>query len=92
MDHLIDDWGHTMLREGKYTPGQIDAAWTKEMIEQFNAWLEKKDPSSACRCGEPFDRSWWAMRFVSPKILLVRLPMRVIVSYAACSRRIRESC
>jgi 4-hydroxy-4-methyl-2-oxoglutarate aldolase len=42
MDHLIDDWGHTMLREGKYTPGQIDATWTKEMIEQFNAWLEKK--------------------------------------------------
>jgi len=42
MDHLIDDWGHTMLREGRYTPGQIDAKWTKEMIEQFNAWLEKK--------------------------------------------------
>jgi len=42
MDHLIDDWGHTMLREGKYTPGQIDATWTKEMIEQFNTWLEKK--------------------------------------------------
>ncbi|MFZ0814959.1 MAG: hypothetical protein WAM78_05540 [Candidatus Sulfotelmatobacter sp.] len=42
MDHLIDDWGHTMLREGKYTPGQIDATWTKEMIEQLNAWLEKK--------------------------------------------------
>src|SRR5579863_1352429 len=42
MDHLVDDWGHMMLREGKYTPGQIDAKWTKEMIEQFNAWLEKK--------------------------------------------------
>jgi 4-hydroxy-4-methyl-2-oxoglutarate aldolase len=42
MDHLVDDWGHTMLREGKYTPGQIDNKWTKEMIEQFNAWLEKK--------------------------------------------------
>jgi 4-hydroxy-4-methyl-2-oxoglutarate aldolase len=42
MDHLIDDWGHSMLREGKYTPGQIDAKWTKEMIEQFNTWLEKK--------------------------------------------------
>ena len=42
MDHLIDDWGHMMLREGQYTPGQIDAKWTKEMIEQFNAWLEKK--------------------------------------------------
>jgi 4-hydroxy-4-methyl-2-oxoglutarate aldolase len=42
MDHLVDEWGHMMLREGKYTPGQIDNKWTKEMIEQFNAWLEKK--------------------------------------------------
>jgi len=42
MDHLIDEWGHMMLREGKYTPGQIDAKWTKPMIEQFNAWLEKE--------------------------------------------------
>jgi 4-hydroxy-4-methyl-2-oxoglutarate aldolase len=42
MDHLVDEWGHTMLREGKYTPGQIDAKWTRQMIEQFNAWLEKK--------------------------------------------------
>lgn len=42
MDHLVDEWGHMMLREGKYTPGQIDNQWTKEMIEQFNAWLEKK--------------------------------------------------
>jgi 4-hydroxy-4-methyl-2-oxoglutarate aldolase len=42
MDHLVDDWGHMMLREGKYTPGEIDAKWTPEMIKQFNAWLEKK--------------------------------------------------
>jgi regulator of RNase E activity RraA len=42
MDHLIDEWGHTMLREGKYTPGQIDAKWTKQMVAEFNAWLEKK--------------------------------------------------
>jgi 4-hydroxy-4-methyl-2-oxoglutarate aldolase len=42
MDHLIDEWRHTMLREGKYTPGQIDAQWTKEMVQQFNAWLERK--------------------------------------------------
>jgi 4-hydroxy-4-methyl-2-oxoglutarate aldolase len=40
--HLVDEWGHMMLREGKYTPGQIDANWTKEMIEQFNRWLEQK--------------------------------------------------
>jgi 4-hydroxy-4-methyl-2-oxoglutarate aldolase len=38
MTHLVDDWGHTMLREGKYTPGQIDGKWTKEMIREFNAW------------------------------------------------------
>ncbi|MGA7908342.1 MAG: RraA family protein [Candidatus Sulfotelmatobacter sp.] len=42
MDHLVDEWGHMMLREGRYTPGQIDSKWTKPMIEQFNAWLEKK--------------------------------------------------
>jgi 4-hydroxy-4-methyl-2-oxoglutarate aldolase len=42
MDHLVDEWGHMMLRAGKYTPGQIDNKWSKDMIEQFNAWLEKK--------------------------------------------------
>jgi len=42
MDHLVDEWGHMMLREGKYTPGQIDNKWTPEMVEKFNAWLEKK--------------------------------------------------
>jgi regulator of RNase E activity RraA len=42
MDHAVDEWGHMMLREGKYTPGQIDAKWTKVMVQEFNAWLEKK--------------------------------------------------
>jgi 4-hydroxy-4-methyl-2-oxoglutarate aldolase len=42
MDHLVDEWGHTILREGKYTPGQIDAKWTKQMVDEFNTWLEKK--------------------------------------------------
>jgi len=42
MDHQVDEWGHAMLREGKYTPGQIDAQWTPNMIEDFNAWLQKK--------------------------------------------------
>lgn len=45
MDRLVDEWGHMMLREGKYTPGQIDARWTREMIEQFNQWLAKKGSS-----------------------------------------------
>ena len=43
MDHLVDEWGHMMLREGKYTPGQIDEKWTNEMIKQFNTWLGTKD-------------------------------------------------
>jgi regulator of RNase E activity RraA len=42
MVHLVDEWGHQMLREGKYTPGEIDKKWTKPMIEEFNKWLEQK--------------------------------------------------
>jgi 4-hydroxy-4-methyl-2-oxoglutarate aldolase len=42
MTHLVDEWGHTMLREGKYTPGQIDREWTNEMIREFNAWAAQK--------------------------------------------------
>ena len=41
-DHMVDEWGHMMLRESKYTPGQIDAKWTPPMIDEFNPWLEKK--------------------------------------------------
>jgi len=42
MIHFVDEWGHMMLREGKYTPGQIDRKWTKEMVREFNKWLEQK--------------------------------------------------
>jgi 4-hydroxy-4-methyl-2-oxoglutarate aldolase len=42
LTHLVDDWGHTMLRQGKYTPGQIDAKWTPQMIRDFNAWAAQK--------------------------------------------------
>lgn len=38
LDHLVDDWGEMMLREQKYTPGQIDGRWTKQMVDEFNAW------------------------------------------------------
>ena len=37
---LTDEWGHKMLREGKYTPGQVDSRWTKTMIEEFNRYAE----------------------------------------------------
>jgi regulator of RNase E activity RraA len=39
---LRDNWGHQMLREGKYTPGQIDGRWTPEMEDEFKAWAEKQ--------------------------------------------------
>jgi regulator of RNase E activity RraA len=42
MTHLVDEWGHQMLREGKYTPGEIDKKWTQPMIQEFNKWLEQK--------------------------------------------------
>ncbi|HTS72063.1 MAG TPA: RraA family protein [Terriglobia bacterium] len=42
MVHAVDEWGHQMLREGKYTPGEIDRKWSKPMIQEFNKWLEQK--------------------------------------------------
>lgn len=42
LDHLIDDWGMMMLREQKYTPGQIDGRWTNTMIKEFNQWAASK--------------------------------------------------
>ena len=42
MDHLVDEWGHMMLREQKYTPGEIDGRWTNKMIGEFNRWAVSK--------------------------------------------------
>jgi 4-hydroxy-4-methyl-2-oxoglutarate aldolase len=42
LTHLQDDWGHEMLREGKYTPGEVDGRWTRQMIEEFNAYVAKR--------------------------------------------------
>lgn len=39
---LRDEWGHKMLREQRYTPGQIDGRWTPEMIEEFNRYAAGK--------------------------------------------------
>ena len=41
---LRDRFGHQRLREGNYTPGQIDTKWTREIEEDFAGWLkENKD-------------------------------------------------
>jgi 4-hydroxy-4-methyl-2-oxoglutarate aldolase len=41
---LRDEWGHEMLREGRYTPGQIDAKWTEAMEAEFQAWARSRRP------------------------------------------------
>jgi len=38
---LRDMFGHQRLREGKYTPGQIDSAWTPAIQNDFRAWLKE---------------------------------------------------
>jgi 4-hydroxy-4-methyl-2-oxoglutarate aldolase len=37
---LRDQFGHQCLREGKYTPGQIDARWSDAIEKDFSQWLE----------------------------------------------------
>jgi 4-hydroxy-4-methyl-2-oxoglutarate aldolase len=36
---LRDAFGHQRLREGKYTPGQIDTQWTDEIKKDFIQWI-----------------------------------------------------
>ncbi|MBN1974018.1 MAG: hypothetical protein JW787_10300 [Sedimentisphaerales bacterium] len=36
-----DMFGHQRLKEGKYTPGQIDGAWTQEINADFGNWLKE---------------------------------------------------
>lgn len=36
---LRDMFGHQRLREGKYTPGQIDTRWSDEIEKDFSKWL-----------------------------------------------------
>ncbi len=38
---LRDMFGHKRLREGKYTPGQIDGRWSPEIQKDFRGWLKE---------------------------------------------------
>ena len=40
---LRDNFGHQRLREGKYTPGEIDQKWTPEIEEDFEQWKKARD-------------------------------------------------
>ena len=37
---LRDAFGFQRLREGKYTPGEIDGGWTDEINKDFSQWLK----------------------------------------------------
>jgi regulator of RNase E activity RraA len=37
---LRDQFGHQRLREGVYTPGEIDTGWSEEIREDFFGWLQ----------------------------------------------------
>ncbi|MGH9158665.1 MAG: RraA family protein [Vicinamibacteraceae bacterium] len=41
LTRLRDLFGHQRLREGKYTAGQIDAAWSAAIEEDFTGWLRE---------------------------------------------------
>ena len=59
---LRDAFGHQRLREGKYTPGQIDTQWTDEIKKDFLKWLDEnpgKLPMSRAELDKFMkDRSW----------------------------------
>lgn len=52
---LRDQFGHQRLREGKYTPGQIDTAWTDEIKKDFLQWI-KDNPDKLPMTKEELDK------------------------------------
>ncbi|MBM3333176.1 RraA family protein [Candidatus Sumerlaeota bacterium] len=40
---LRDQFGWQRLREGKYTPGEIDRAWPEEIERDFREWVKSKE-------------------------------------------------
>ncbi|MFC1551853.1 RraA family protein [Candidatus Latescibacterota bacterium] len=38
---LRDEFGHRRLREGKYTPGEIDRKWSEPMEKDYSNWLKE---------------------------------------------------
>lgn len=59
---LRDEFGHLRLRQGKYTPGQIDAQWSDEIKKDFLHWLDEnpgKVPMSRAELDQIMkDRTW----------------------------------
>jgi 4-hydroxy-4-methyl-2-oxoglutarate aldolase len=52
---LRDEFGHQRLREGKYTPGQIDAQWSDEIKKDFLKWIDE-NPSKLPMTRQELDK------------------------------------
>ncbi len=52
---MRDAFGHQRLREGKYTPGQIDMQWTEEIKKDFLQWV-KENPSKVPMSKDELDK------------------------------------
>lgn len=63
---LKDEFGHIRLREGVYTPGQIDVKWTAPIKADFFKWLrearEVPGPRRADREGALISTTPWSPR------------------------------
>ena len=59
---LRDQFGHQRLREGKYTPGEIDQQWTEAIKNDFLKWLDQnpdKLPMSRQELDEFMKKRTW---------------------------------
>jgi regulator of RNase E activity RraA len=59
---LRDAFGHQRLREGKYTPGQIDQQWTDDIKKDFLKWLDQnpdKLPMTRAELDEFMKKRTW---------------------------------
>lgn len=59
---LKDTFGHQMLREGVYTPGQIDGKWSDDIKDAFLKWVDSnpdKVPMSRTELDEYLKNRTW---------------------------------
>lgn len=59
---LKDKFGISMLKAGKYTPGQIDSQWTDAIKQDFLQWLEKNPdeiPMTRAQLDEYMKKRTW---------------------------------
>jgi regulator of RNase E activity RraA len=59
---LKDKFGISMLKAGKYTPGQIDSQWTDKIKQDFLDWLQKNPneiPMTRAQLDEYMKKRTW---------------------------------